>query len=506
VSSTSGPEADAAADGRSAVLRERGREFLARRLGIDARGLAAFRIALGLLVLADLLFRARDLRTFYTDAGVLPRAVHAETAPLLARLSVHSLTGSTAGQAFLFLVAGCLAVALLVGFRTRAATVGVTGLHASMYARNPALMNGGDGLLILALALGAFVPLGARWSVDAVRRRPEDGPRETWVVSLATATLLAQLVIVYLANAAFKHRSDVWMDGTAVQSVLELEQFAVRLGPVLTDYPALLVAINWLWVAMLFAAPLLLLATGWRRTLVVAGFVLAHLGMLATMRLGLFPLVVVAMLLVYLPPEVWDRVERQLDADDSRADRVERLVRDRLPPAGEPRLPSSVRRAGRTGATVLVAVVLVASVLWPVTALGVIDATQHDPVPDPDGYTWTLFAPNPPSETRWFVAPATLESGDRIDAFDGSAVDWGPPRDAAATYPSTLWHRYLGELRWTDGPERTALADYLCRRAGGSADARVTEVALYAVEQPVGAGDGAPERTELVRRSCDPGR
>lgn len=490
--------------GGVAALRERGRAALARRLGIDARGLAAFRIALGLLVLADLLFRARELTAFYTDAGVLPRATLAEVAPMQARFSIHALAGSTAGQALLFLVAGCLAVALLVGYRTRAATVGVTALHASMYARNSALMNGGDALLILALALGAFVPLGGRWSVDALRRRESGAePTRTWIASLGTATLLVQLVVVYLSNAAFKHGSDPWMGGTAVRTVLELEQFSVLLGPALTNYPALLAAINWLWVAMLFASPLLLLTTGWRRSLVVAGFAAAHLGMLATMRLGLFPLVVIGILLLYLPSGVWERVERRAVTDQSLPARLVSFLGDRTGPAGEPRLPPRVRRIGRVSATVTLAIVLVASVLWPVTALGVVDTTEYDSVPDPDGYTWTLFAPNPPSETRWFVAPATLESGRQIDALDGSSVGGEAPDDAAAAYPSTLWHRYLSEVRWNDGAELRALGDYLCRRAGIYADGDVTEVALYAVERPVESVGGGPvERTELVRRNC----
>lgn len=481
-----------------------GRDLLARRFGVDTRALAAFRVALGLLVLADLLFRGRELTTFYTDAGVLPRDLHAELTPTLARYSLHTLTGSTAGQALLFLFGGCLAVALLAGYRTRLATAGVVALHASMYARNTFLMNGGDGLLVLALFLSLFLPLGERWSVDALRA----GTGEDWtprlrVTSMATVTLLSQLVVVYLANAAFKAESDAWTSGTAVQQVLELEQFSVFLGPYLTAYPELLAAINWLWVAMLVASPLLVLATGWRRALVVAGFVVAHLGMLATMRLGLFPLVVTALLLLYLPPSVWDRFERRVVAGGAVPEPLRRTLEERPPAIDLPQLPPRVGHAGRVTVTAFLVVFLLASVLWPAAVVGVVDTTQHEAVPDPDGYTWTLFAPDPPAETRWFVAPATLESGERIDALDGSDVTFDPSADAAGAYPSTLWHRYLSDARWADDDVQASLADHLCRRAGRYADTEVTEVAVYVLEQPVESVGGGPvERTELVRYDC----
>ena len=49
------------------------REKVGEFFGADLRSLAAFRIALALLVLADLLNRARDLTADYTDFGVTPR-------------------------------------------------------------------------------------------------------------------------------------------------------------------------------------------------------------------------------------------------------------------------------------------------------------------------------------------------------------------------------------------------------------------------------------------------
>ena len=46
--------------------------------GIDTRSLAVLRVALALIILADLAIRASELSAFYTEDGVLPRALLAD--------------------------------------------------------------------------------------------------------------------------------------------------------------------------------------------------------------------------------------------------------------------------------------------------------------------------------------------------------------------------------------------------------------------------------------------
>ncbi|MFC6769817.1 HTTM domain-containing protein, partial [Natrinema soli] len=130
------------ADGESTTLASL-RAFGRSRLGIDPRALAAFRIGLGLVVLCDLLFlRVPGLGTFYTDEGVLPRSALAEASPTLATWSLHALSGSVWLQALLVSIAGGAAACLLVGYRHRLAAVVSALLLASLFARNPSLVNG----------------------------------------------------------------------------------------------------------------------------------------------------------------------------------------------------------------------------------------------------------------------------------------------------------------------------------------------------------------------------
>ncbi len=51
------------------------RAFLVGCVRIDTRTLAVFRIGVALLILANLLLRARNFSFFYTENGVVPQAL-----------------------------------------------------------------------------------------------------------------------------------------------------------------------------------------------------------------------------------------------------------------------------------------------------------------------------------------------------------------------------------------------------------------------------------------------
>ena len=164
------------------------RPALRRRVGIDPRALAVFRMTVGCLLVVDLLFRARYLRAFYTDGGALPRSAAVDLYPALAPLSLHSLSGAAWFQATLFAVAAVFAGLLVVGYRTRVVAAVSVVLLASLQFRNYVVLNGGNTVLLVGLFVGLLLPLGERWSVDALAAREE--PRRV-VSGFASAALLA---------------------------------------------------------------------------------------------------------------------------------------------------------------------------------------------------------------------------------------------------------------------------------------------------------------------------
>ena len=277
--------------------------------GIDLRTLALVRVCLGTLIVADLLLRTRNFRAHYTDAGVLPRG------DLLGLLdawqwSAHLISGSATIQAVLFICAGLVGLSLLVGYRTRLATVLSWLFLASLHARNVNILQGGDVLLLLLLFWGIFLPLGARFSIDAALTR-EDTPRANTHFSAATIALLVQAMSVYFFSALLKSHENWIPNGSAVYFALHLETLATPVAHWLREFPTLMQWLTWyVWYLELIGPFLMLAPFLWPRMRLVMQilFITMHIGFALNLYIGLFPYVSVTSLLAFTPGWVWDRV------------------------------------------------------------------------------------------------------------------------------------------------------------------------------------------------------
>lgn len=493
------------------------REHLETRLGADARGLAAFRAALGTVLVIDLALRSRELSTFYTDGGVLPRSTLAELYPTISRYSLHAVSGERWAVALLFLLAAAVAAALAVGYRTRTATLLSLALLASLQARNPLVLNAGDTLLWQLLAVALLLPLGRRWSVDAVRRERSCGPDTDCtlvsdrVTGFAPALLLAFVVVLYLSNGLVKLRGDAWPGGTAVPQVFRLEHLYGPLGGAFAGLDGLLTLGTYAWLGLLFASPLLLLFAGRARTALAGAFVAAHLSMALTLGIGVFPLVSVAALLPFFPPRVWDAIDRRIAGPADRLRDAAATGIGAVEGVG-PSLPGSVR--GRLGAGrirrrlpgAIAAVLLVSLVAWNAMALGFVAA----PAPvaetaDPAENRWDMFAPNPPDTTSLVLATAETADGEAYDALHGDAVAENRSTPDARAYPNTRWRKYLTGMPANPPDDRDELLGAsLCERANRTDDSRVERVTVAFVYVDVSLGEprGKPRVVDVVDREC----
>jgi predicted DCC family thiol-disulfide oxidoreductase YuxK len=280
--------------------------------GIDLRTLALFRVMVALMVLADLASRARDLTAHYTDAGVLPRADHLRL-PGGWRWSVHLLGGSATVEALLFALAALIALALLAGYRTRLATVLSWLFLASLQARNPTLVQGGDNLLLLLLFWGMFLPLGARFAIDAaLDRRAGEAPNA--YCSVATAALLVQCMSVYFFSAFLKSGPAWWPDGTAVYFALHLDHLATPFAVWFRQFAPVLTGLTYyVWLLELVGPILMFVPLGfpWLRLALQAMFITMHIGFFLCLEIGLFPFISITSLLAFTPGIVWDRLARR---------------------------------------------------------------------------------------------------------------------------------------------------------------------------------------------------
>lgn len=314
---------------RSPNLKQLGRIFLERAFGLDLRSLALFRAALGAVLLSDLALRAVNLRTFYTDFGVMPRDWMVSINGLW-RVTLHAFNGELWSAALLLGVEGLAALALFLGWRTRLAALVAFVLHGSLLNRDILVLFGGDPLIMCLLFWGMFLPLGARWSVDAaLARKPLEADTH---LSWASAGLLLQVLSVYFFSALLKTGREWWPEGTAVWYALSIDGYISPIGEWLREFPPLTHALSYFVYFLellgppLALAPYLLAAAvaafaaraasrlyavaDGTRFAVMALLALMHVGFIVFLAIGSFPFISLASLTVLAGGWIWDALAR----------------------------------------------------------------------------------------------------------------------------------------------------------------------------------------------------
>jgi hypothetical protein len=421
-------------------------------------------------------------------------------------LSVHTLSGALWFQVALFLVAGLAALSLTVGYRTRTATVASWVLLLSLHNRNPLIESGGV-LLRMLLFWGVFLPLDARWSVDAADRVD---PRER-VTSVASAALLLQLVLLYGSNLLWKLDSELWLDGYGMNRAFSRRMSTRWLGDLLAQQPDLLHLLSPTWPLLLLCSPLLLLATGRRRTALVVAFVAFHLAMTLSLVIGVFTLVLVVGLLPFLPASIWDALEPRIPSGFGPF--LDRL--DAVLPAGPP-IPRSaaVRTPIEQTKPYVVGGLLLVVVCWNVATIGgVYGGSGLESGPPEDAtlveaagldQSWGVYARFPEHGDAWYVVPGTLTNGSRVDVFHRRPVRWERPRDISNTYPNTFWQKYLlVTFRFEPDRQERNFARYLCNRWNDNHETSVETVRVYVMHQETRVGEPEPvTRRHLHTERC----
>jgi predicted DCC family thiol-disulfide oxidoreductase YuxK len=156
---------------------------LASLIRVDLRSVALFRVGLAAITLVDLAGRLCEVHAFYADDGLLPRKVLIDLADPWAA-SLHLASGSGALITAALLLQLLLAVFVLAGARARVCAMASFVLLASLNARNPWVLLPGDALIVALWFWAMFLPLSARWSLDAALLPAEatDHAHRSWGV------------------------------------------------------------------------------------------------------------------------------------------------------------------------------------------------------------------------------------------------------------------------------------------------------------------------------------
>ena len=449
-----------------------------RSFTLDVRSLAAFRIGLGLVVLADGILRGRDIALMFAPDGFFPpdvvRAFHGTPAAWSLALAGDAAWWGPAVVAAEAVAGICLAL----GAWSRWSTIAAWALVISVVHRTPPATNAGDMWLIAMLFWSSFLPLGAVWSIDARRQFAGRMPPSA-ACSVASAALLIQIATVYLGAGLAKCNAS-WLSGEAMKHALSVHDHGNRLGMALSRLDWLSAPMTWLVVAVELVSPFVLIAVPATRVRIglVVAFLLFHAAIQATMSIGLFAAIGITAWLAVVPAGAWN------------------ALRFAAPPGPVVGLPSW---AARSCAAALALAAISFAHFWGL--LG------RDPLPRPvaAGITavgvsqeWSMFGEVPRQE-QWIYGRAVLADGAVVDLLrDGVPLGVDPPDGGFWSLPHHRWHKFFWVLprphvRVFGGPAAAALARRWNERHDETR--RVTSLELRFAVRTVG---GSPAEQDLL--------
>ena len=279
---------------------------------ISARPLGAFRIAFGVVALANLAMLTADFDHWFTDAGLLHGTEAREAAGPL-RLSPLQWVQDPTSVRVAFGATAIVAVLFTLGWRTRLMGVGLYLGMLSIHHRNVSTACGADVLLMILAFYLMLSPCGAAYSLDARRASRKRGTlAEPLIVPWAQRLIQLQICLVYFNTAVLKAHGTTWLDGTALHFVLnnsEVGRFS--LDP-LTQYPLAINALTLGALVVEFALAFLLWFRATRPWAILAGLGL-HGGILLTVNIPIFGELMTASYLTFLAPDELDALLRRLD-------------------------------------------------------------------------------------------------------------------------------------------------------------------------------------------------
>lgn len=511
------------------------RRYTGRCLRIDTRSLALFRMGLGLLIIADMLLRARNFGFYYTDDGVVPAELAARHTADHA-ISVYFLTSDPYAIAALFVLQALVGLSLAIGYRTRAATVCSFLFVVSLDHHNPFVLSYADTLFRLLLFWAIFLPLGERWSVDAVH---SDGLSRRSVGGIAAAFALFQMVVMYVVNGVHKLESSLWRSGEAAPLVFGIDEMTFLLGNVVRQYPLVLELGGLLWLYMLLGAWLLVLLPGRPRAAFLSLFVGGHLSFALTVRIGAFAYVALVGLLLFIPAAVWD------DVETIRRRVALGRVSDRLVSGGArlavalpdvrvvPQRYSNVKTAAHTVALTAVVVALGIVVILFALNFGTIVTddgydqralNQHVSEHTAGSYVhataesvgivqpeWSVFAPHPRTTDRYYVFGARTSAGEQIDVFNDRPFTWNRPYDGELQRQHDTYRQrfFMNSVRRAGQNDELPanFAEHICQQYR-ERGIELQHISMFEVTERITAEtitapeDRDTERTHLHRHRC----
>lgn len=431
------------------------RLYLQKTFTVDLRALSLLRIGLGALLLIDLYTRATDLEAHYANSGTLPLPVLFEHAWNPFFFSFHTSSGLWQIQALYFALAAIFALSLLLGFKTRLATILSWAFLVSIQNRNPMILQGGDDLVRMLLFWGIFLPWGSHYSLDSRQKDLQES--KTTYFSAATVALVLQIFLVYFCTALLKYAPEWRLEGTAIYYALSLDQILLPGGKLLYPFYEQLKYMTFGVYYTELLLPFLLLVPFYNpvfRMVVIAGLTALHIGISVTLFVGLFYLINLVSLLGLIPARQMDWIEQKLLPP------VSGFCNRAIAFCNRQALPFSVQ--GNLGMSChpkhlnhfnylregLVSIILVYTIWWN------LDNTPQKPIQMPEnvrwlGYWlrvdqhWGMFSPAVFKDDGWFILEGRTTAGKMKDLNrNGIDLTYEKPEAVVSLFKNDRWRKY----------------------------------------------------------------
>lgn len=428
--------------------------FAASVFYLDTRSLALFRVVLGF---ASLLCCVQFLS--FTDAfiwsdGVAPLTLAGRGSNLY---SLFFFSDSAGWQLCLFLVTTVLSVLMMIGIGNRWTTLLLWLLQLSIETRY--LVAGGTVSIRMGLLWAFFLPLYAR----PLRSVLERSPGATKVFNAATIGLFVHASLLYFCAYLHKDVLEWGVAHTALYNNLWWGGHTTWFGQWLREFPEFTMHLTAAAYWLEFSAAALILCPVWFiRLFGVVALIGMHLGILAVMDLGDFPVGNLAIALAFIPSQFWDRV------------------------SGRSALPGNalITFGGLTLRGAIVPALITVGLIW--NQLGIFRVTSP---PATSLYAllaalrienrWDMFSGGGEYITYWPIVKGTTVDGGDLDVwrwylrkpFEPSDVRYEVhteiPSDVSVLFPNIRWHKILTAITLYRGAfegHQKQFLTFLCRR------------------------------------------
>lgn len=431
---------------------------------VDLRAIALMRIALSLILFTDIIFRASDLKAFYSGEGVLPITPLFQYLWSPYFLSLFNITEHYYLLAILFAIYAVCVGSLLVGYKTKWSTLLVWVFLISLHNRNPLILQAGDHLLRMIVFWGIFLPWGYLYSIDSLKNIEV---RKTYIYeSFASIAYICQVAFLYYFSALLKTSPEWRTDFTAIYYALSLEQLTRPIGDFIYPFYDLLTFLTAgvFYLELLF--PLLLIIpfyNAWIRMIIILSIASLQFGIFLTMNVGLFSVTSVVVMIGLIPTVFIDRFyarySKILLAWQALVHRVQlkyNYIKAKTISHPSPSYFSEI----------IVSLALIYVLGWNMFTVGkkvipdnmiwigeLFKLHQH----------WGMFAPSVYKDDGWFVYSATQVDGNEIDILrNGKPVTLEKPPRMSDLVKNDRWRKYGENIIQIDNAHfRPYLCNYL---------------------------------------------